>query len=213
MIWLQKGMFWPDTIGDAQCMPPDSVLYSGAILGFSIAAPVGPIGLLCIDQSLRRGRRAGFVCGLGAAAADFLYGILAAFGAGSFLYALQSYEAPLRWTGALFLLWIAISLLRPTSPQVAPTGGFLTTFALTLSNPLTILSFVAALSAVGVRNLQGTVQAISFVIGVFLGSAAWWLMLSTIAGSLRIDEAKRLWINRASAFVIACFALKALLAN
>jgi threonine/homoserine/homoserine lactone efflux protein len=194
----------------SRSMAADSVLFSGAVLGFSIAAPVGPIGLLCIDQSLRRGRRAGFACGLGAAAADFLYGILAAFGAGSFVYALQAYEVPLRWTGALFLLWIAFGLVRASSPSAsAKAGGFLTTFVLTLSNPMTILSFAAALSAVGLRNLQGVGSAIEFVIGVFVGSALWWLLLSAIAGSFRIDEPRRVWINRVSAVVIAGFAINA----
>ena len=173
----------------------------GAILGFSIAAPVGPIGVLCIRRTLAAGRWPGFLCGLGAASADAVYGLLAALG--------MSFVGG-RWmhlAGGLFLCYLGVRLFlsRPAAGEVS--GGFAATFALTLANPMTILSFAAMFA--GLRTSSPAL----LVAGVFAGSCTWWLLLSTAASLLHLDAAKMRWVNRASGVLVAGFGLVALLGN
>ena len=197
------------------------LLLRGLVIGVSIAAPVGPIGVLCIRRTLRDGRLAGFVSGLGAATADGLYGAVAAFGltAGSDL--LIRNQTPLRIVGGAFLLGLGARVVLTAARQtdeVADTkrksllAGYATTFALTVTNPLTILSFAAVFAGLGLvpRETEG---AGVLMLGVFLGSALWWLILATIAGLLRRRATDRVmpWINRISGSVIAAFGVLALL--
>ena len=171
------------------------MLFKGLILGFSIAAPVGPIGLLCIQRTLHHGRLHGFVSGLGAASADALYGLVAALGLtaiSTFLLGLQFW---LQLGGGLFLLWLGSRLLftkpaKSTTNQPEAGAGlaaaYTSIFLLTLANPVTILSFFALFAGLGINNPGGHSRgALALVIGVFLGSASWWLLLSFLAGLLR----------------------------
>lgn len=166
----------------------------GLILGFSVAAPVGPIGLLCIQRTLEHGRLHGFVSGIGAASADAVYGTVAALGLSAvtaFLIGLQSW---LQLGGGAFLLWFGLrtALTRPGSRTAGAadsrglTGAYVSVLLLTLANPATMLAFVAVFAGLGVgAQFGGHSSALLLVIGVFVGSAAWWLILSLISGMLR----------------------------
>ena len=194
------------------------VFASALLIGLSIAAPVGPIGLLTIQRSLEHGPRAGLATGLGAAAADAVYGAVGAYGVSWLIGALVAARVPLAVFGGTFLLWIAWRLARARpidrAAAAAPARNgwqyFATTFVLTLSNPSTILSFIAVFGSLAGRsalNAPGTV-----VLGVLLGSALWWLFLSTAVGRWRerFDVRWRRRINLASASVLAGFALSQL---
>lgn len=171
------------------------MLLKGFILGFSIAAPVGPIGLLCIQRTLQRGRLHGFVSGLGAATADALYGSIAAFGLTTVITLLISARLWLQLGGAAFLLWLGLKTLltRTPSPTTAASDqqsglahAFTTVLLLTLANPATILSFFAVFAGLDIDVSQGgRASALLLVAGVFAGSATWWLTLSFLAGLLR----------------------------
>jgi threonine/homoserine/homoserine lactone efflux protein len=169
-----------------------SALVRGAIVGFCVAAPVGPIGLLCIHQTLTRGRSYGFVAGLGAATADALYGVVAGFGFGVAQRFLVDHALAMRLGGAAFLTFLGVQALRarPTAAAEARLGGgharaWVTTLALTLSNPMTMMSFAAMLAG-NLSVAQPSPGAIArFVLGVFVGSAAWWLTLALLVGALR----------------------------
>ncbi len=188
----------------------------GLILGFSIAAPVGPIGVLCIRRTLQGGRWVGLFTGLGAASADALYGAVAAFGltlVSSFLLSIQVW---LRVVGGLFLLYLgARTFLSAPASHAAQAGSaglpgaYLSTFFLTLSNPATILSFLAIFAGLGIVRdaARSPVGAGILVLGVFIGSALWWLLLSGGVALLgpRLNAGALRWVNRVSGLLIAGF--------
>lgn len=192
---------------------------TGLAVGLSIAAPVGPVGLLCIQRTLSGGRACGFVTGLGAACADGFYGAVAGFGltiVSGFLTGAQDW---LKGLGGLFLLWLARRIFRqPGLPAVTEGAGrrlwaaFTSTFVLALTSPATILLFLGTFAALGLgRERQETAAALALVAGVFLGSALWWLFLSTATGFLRERIASRLTlVNRLSGLTIGTFGLAAL---
>lgn len=192
-----------------------ALFLSSLLIGLSIAAPVGPIGLLTIQRSLEHGPRAGLATGLGAAAADAVYGAIGAYGVSWLVNALVAARVPLALFGGAFLLWMAWQLVRaPAAERAASTaparGGwqyFASTFVLTLSNPATIISFIAIFGAMAGRASTGSPALM--VLGVLLGSALWWLMLSSAVGRLRerFDAVWRRRVNLISATVLAAFAL------
>jgi threonine/homoserine/homoserine lactone efflux protein len=198
-----------------------SPLLRGLILGFSIAAPVGPIGILCIRQTLERGWRTGLLTGLGAATADMLYGAVAAFGITFISQVLLAGQIWLRLAGGLFLLYLGIrTFLRqplPFSSKVQVRGGraaFLTTFFLTLTNPLTIIAFAAIIASLGASQPgAGFLSPLLLVLGVFLGSSAWWLVLSSSVNLFknRVGPNSMRWINRISGLMITAFGIAALI--
>ncbi|MEO6001723.1 MAG: LysE family transporter [Opitutus sp.] len=170
-------------------------LFQGLVIGFSIAAPVGPIGLLCIRRSMTNGRLVGFVSGLGAATADAGYGVIAVSGLSFVTRLLLDQRIWIQGLGGGFLFYLGLSMMRaqpPANRAVQPSdgaslaGAFTSTFLLTLSNPATILSFIAIFAGLGVigSGASGNTAAALLVVGVFLGSATWWLLLSGIAGWL-----------------------------
>lgn len=194
----------------------------GLAIGFSIAAPVGPIGVLCIRRTLAEGRAFGFISGLGAATADAVYGAIAGFGLTFLSGFLVREQGWLRLVGGLFLVYLGIRtfIARPTTSAgsgVSPTGGtalwaaYATTFALTLTNPMTILSFAAIFAGLGVAT-RDYASAGLLVTGVFAGSALWWLILSSAAGALRgrLRPESLRWVNRGAGAVITAFGLLAL---
>ncbi len=193
-----------------------SVLGRGLLLGFSIAAPVGPIGVLCIRRTLAQGRLTGFASGLGAATADALYGSIAAFGLTVISGALIGAQVGLRLVGGLFLCWLGIQTLQARPSPIAATapgqglaGAFASTLVLTLTNPITILSFAAVFAGLGVGSTGYYGAAALTVLGVFLGSAFWWLLLSGGVSLLRDRFGSRAmtWVNRLSGVVILGFGL------
>ena len=196
------------------------ILFAQSLLiGLSIAAPVGPIGLLVIQRTLQRGRVLGLATGLGAAVADAVYGAVGAFGVASLIHTLQSARVPLALGGGVFLLWLAWRtwLAEPlqSAAMVADArslfGCFAGTLMLTLSNPATIFSFIAVFGALGARGPATSPWLM--VAGVLIGSALWWLLLCTVVGRMRarFDRHWQRRINRASALLLAAFAIGQLL--
>jgi threonine/homoserine/homoserine lactone efflux protein len=162
-----------------------SFLIRGTIIGFSIAAPVGPIGVLCIRRSLQNGFRTGLYTGLGAATADALYGAVAAFGLTIISMMLLRFQFWLGIGGGIFLCYLGVRgiLAKPTAEPASAKDrnnlqAYLSTLFLTLTNPATILSFLAIFAGAGLSRAEHPVQAAAMVSGVFLGSAVWWLFLS-----------------------------------
>ncbi len=190
-------------------------LLKGLLIGFSIAAPVGPIGVLCIRRSLAGGRLVGFVSGLGAATADAMYGMVATLGLTALMHGLLAQRVWLQAGGGLFLLYLGIGTLRsrPASPTLATTAtaslgrAYATTLVLTLTNPMTILSFIAIFAGLGFGASSGGVDGALLVAGVFAGSAAWWLIASTTAGWLgaRLPHASLRAVNILAGTIIAGF--------
>jgi threonine/homoserine/homoserine lactone efflux protein len=161
-------------------------LFQGLLIGIAIAAPVGPIGVLCIQRTLAHGRRSGFVTGLGAATADGAYGAVAAFGLTGISYFLAAEQTFIRAIGGIFLAYLAVITLRAGNaqqPVAAERNGivsdYFSTLLLTIANPATIISFIAVFAAAGFGAVNGDLRNASLlVLGVFSGSALWWLILS-----------------------------------
>jgi threonine/homoserine/homoserine lactone efflux protein len=197
-----------------------ALVLRGFILGLAIAAPVGPIGVLCIRRTLARGRLFGFVSGLGAATADAIYGCIAALGLTVISALLVRQQDLLRLLGGLFLCYLGVRTLlaRPTDRSAEADGqgldgAYFSTLLLTLTNPITILSFVAVFAGLGVgRASNGYGAAAAIVLGVFLGSAAWWFLLSGGGGLVRgkFDARAMLWVNRISGVIILGVGIAAL---
>ncbi|MEM6255511.1 MAG: LysE family translocator [Cyanobacteria bacterium P01_D01_bin.156] len=194
------------------------LFFRGLILGFAIAAPVGPIGLLCIRRSLSYGTMAGLLSGLGAATADGVYGAVAAFGLAIVSNFLTDQAKWLGIIGGLFLCYLGITtfLSKPADKpaEISKTGlvgAYLSTFGLTLTNPATILSFILLFAGFAPSNL-GYTQAVVMVGGVFLGSALWWLMLSSGVSKLRhwLTPERLSWVNRVFGVLITGFGIAAL---
>lgn len=196
-------------------------LLRGLVIGFSIAAPVGPIGLLCIRRTLAEGRAFGFISGLGAATADAIYGCIAGFGLTFISTILVSGQAWLRLIGGVFLFYLGLKtfLARPAENAASAKGeGLLGAYAstcfLTLTNPITILSFAAIFAGLGLASPRGHyLSAGVLVLGVFIGSALWWLILSGGVGLFRTMFSPHglRWVNRVSGVIITGFGLVALL--
>jgi threonine/homoserine/homoserine lactone efflux protein len=201
-----------------------STFLRGLVIGFSIAAPVGPIGVLCIRRTLADGRAIGFASGLGAATADGLYGAVAAFGLSLVTNALVDQRRGLQAVGGIFLCYLGVrtwlSVPAATSSAAVDGRGLTTawasTFLLTLTNPTTIISFAAIFAGLGLgRSVSGPGAASLMVLGVFLGSALWWLILSAGVGLLRsaFTPDRLRWVNRCAGVIIAAFGVAALVSS
>jgi threonine/homoserine/homoserine lactone efflux protein len=192
-----------------------SVLARGLVLGFAVAATFGPIGLLCLRRTIASGFSIGFASGLGAATADAAYASLAAFSLSAITGLLVDQIVWLRLVGGLFLIYLGASTLRAQparsgSGSATPRGlveGFASTLVLTLSNPMTILSFVGIFAGVGLGGVESRSAAALLVVGVFAGSAAWWLILAAFASRLRERLTPRVFraVNVASGALILVF--------
>jgi len=200
-----------------------SFFLRGVAIGFSIAAPVGPIGVLCIRRTLAQGRLSGFASGLGAATADAAYGCIAGFGLTAVSNLLVSQQTWLRLIGGLFLCYLGVKTFFDKLAENGTVTGasgmisaYLSTLVLTLTNPMTILSFAAVFAGLGLGSgTENYPAAILLVSGVFAGSALWWLLLSGGVGLFRekLTNDHLRWVNRISAIVIAGFGLLALVSS
>jgi threonine/homoserine/homoserine lactone efflux protein len=196
-------------------------LVKGLIIGFSIAAPVGPIGVLCIRRTLAEGRAAGLLSGLGAATADAIYGFIAAFGLTYVSNLLMGYQTLIRLVGGLFLCYLGLRTYFSKPAQNAAwaegqglVGAYVSTFFLTLTNPMTILSFTAVFAGLGIGSATGDYpSATLLVLGVFGGSATWWLVLSGGVSVFRSKFTPRAmdWVNKLAGIVILGFGVVAVL--
>jgi len=187
----------------------------GLAIGFLLAAPVGPVGILCIRRALSNGRYAAFIAGLGAAFADTFYGAVAGLGLTVVSTFLVSHAAILRLVGGLFLLILGAHTYRHKTcnlPQ-QPTRGpgllrdFIATFLITLTNPGTILGAMGVFAAVGALDNRSQAGSGILILGVFGGSTLWWLILSAGASAVRSRFSPR-WLDRlnhASGVVLIVF--------
>ena len=198
-----------------------SFLIRGLIIGFSIAATVGPISVLCIQRTLHKGQLYGLISGLGVATADAVYGSIAGFGLTVIATFLVNQQGWIRLIGGLFLVYLGIKtiLSKPAERAAAAHannffGAYASTLLLTLTNPQTILSFAAIYAGIGVGGGKNSALSATLVVsGVFLGSTLWWCLLTGGVSLLRRKFTSRwlLWINRISGSVILLFGLLALL--
>ncbi|MCG5480133.1 LysE family translocator [Sinorhizobium alkalisoli] len=191
----------------------------GLVLGVAIAAPLGPIGLLCINRTLERGFWAGVAGGLGTALADATYAMLAAAGFAAFAATLATLSVPLGLIGGLFMLWLGWRGLRPTPTATAvevDSRGLArmvaATFLLTMGNPTTILSFAAIFAGLGLAAIGDRMNTSIVVAGVFLGSLAWWFALSAGVAFARAKLPERFaaWMSRFSGLILIGFGVAAL---
>src|SRR5229473_3556369 len=200
-----------------------SFFVRGLLIGFSIAATVGPMCILCIQRTLHKGQLYGLVSGLGIATADAVYGSIAAFGLTLITNFLVNQQGWVRLIGGLFLIYLGLKTVIAKPAERAATakangyfGAYASTFLLTLTNPMTILSFAAVFAGLGLgggaTNYAG---AALLVLGVFLGSALWWLFLSWGVGLFRekLNDEHFRWVNRISGTIIAGFGLLALVSS
>lgn len=204
------------------------MLGKGTLAGFIIAAPVGPVGVLCVQRTLLHGRLAGLSAGLGAACADALYGCIAAFGLSLISGWLEAHQTAFRLIGGGFLLVMAWRMLRaawlPPQAETAPArpliqlpirsegliAGLVSTFILTATNPITIVAFLGIFAFFGIGSFGlSNEMAAWLVLGVFAGSSVWWLSLAGLAGAFRqrLGNGGLKWINGLSGLLMLGFGL------
>ncbi len=187
------------------------IFLKGIFIGFAMAVPIGPVGIMCIRRTLTQGRLRGLIIGLGAATADFIYGCIAAFGLTIISDTLVNHRVWIRLAGGILLLYLGIKTFRkiPTDPKI-PTNNsglfktYLTAFVITLTNPLTIFAFLAVFTALGLGSDLGNFSASALVAGVFLGSALWFLVLSSVVTLFRkkLDLEGLGWVNKIAGLLI-----------
>lgn len=192
------------------------VLLKGVGVGVAVAAPVGPIGLLCIKRTLADGRATGLASGLGAASADAVYGFMVAAGLAA-TGLLVSYAGPMQIFGGTLIAILGLMSIRAflksgdARAKAADAkevrgmiSAYATTFALTISNPMTILAFVALVAGLGASAASSPSAPFILVAGVFFGSALWWLFLVTAAASVRsrITPRATRWLDLLSGIVL-----------
>lgn len=198
-----------------------SFLARGLVVGFAIAMAVGPISVLTIRRTIAHGRVYGLVSGMGVALADASYAGIAAFGLTALTSTLVGGRVALGVVGGAFLVWLAIRTIRARpAERVAEAddrpglpAAFLSIYGLTMTNPMTILSFAGIFAGLGLAG-HGGMDAALLTIGVFLGSALWWVVLTAVVGRLRsrVTPWALAWVNRVSGAVLLVFGIFAIVA-
>ncbi len=174
----------------------DYLFLRGVAIGFAIAAPIGPVGLLCIRKALADGRLAAFVAGLGAALADTFFGAVVGLGLGAVSHFIADHTTWLKIVGGLFMLGLGIHTWRAAASDMDmesdPDSGpgmakdFLSTFVITITNPGTILGVIGVFAALGASaKPQGVEDQALLVGGIFSGSALWWAVLAELTIAIR----------------------------
>ena len=183
----------------------------GIAIGFFMAIPIGPIGIMCIRKTLTEGRLSGLIIGLGAATADLFYGFVAAFGLTIISDTLNSHRFWIRIIGGalLFFLGIKTFLAQPKDPKLKISGSgrlrsFFTVVVLTLTNPITIFAFIAVFAAFGLGDGLSFFSAVVLVAGVFIGSCLWFFLLTsgTILFRKKLDLDGLKWVNKIAGILI-----------
>jgi len=187
----------------------------GLAAGLIIAAPVGPVNVLCIRRTIEKGWKSGIVSGFGAALADTLYGAVAGFSITLVIQFVLREEFWIRLIGGILLIGIGAVYYR-TSPASLQTGDdssthsdFISTLLLTATNPTTVLSFLAVLATLGLGRHRPLWQTSVLVGGIFCGSMAWWTILATGVNLLRskVTDRSMRWMNRVAGVAIGAFGL------
>ncbi len=194
-----------------QIIEAPELLIRGVIAGLIIAAPVGPVNVICMRRAILSGWRAGVISGFGSASADVIYGAIAGF---SITFIIQFLIRELFWIraiGGILLVTIGVWFFfrDPGSfqPKDDDGGSFQSTFWLTLTNPTTVLSFIAVLAALGMDQHRKWWLTVFLVAGIFCGSMLWWIVLSGIMSALRnrFNDRGLLWMNRIAGLAIGGF--------
>jgi len=192
------------------------LLLRGLIAGFAIAAPVGPVNVLCISRTLTKGRAAGLISGLGAALADAFYGSIAGFSITLVIQFLIREQFWIRLVGGILLLLIGVIYYfkppRKLSEHKNEESGhsdFVSTLLLTLTNPTTVLSFMAVLAGLGMSHARASWLTLMLVMGMFFGSLLWWVLLVNTVNRFRdrFDDRAMLWMNRIAGVAIGGFGI------
>ncbi|WP_022726693.1 LysE family translocator [Fodinicurvata sediminis] len=181
------------------------------VIGFALAIPLGPIGLLCIERTLSRGIGAGLSTGLGVAVADAIFAALVAYGARWVADEMLPYRDLLRYAGGLVIILLGVRTCLQSPKTRLPRGvslsgsTFLTSFMLTLANPLVLVGFIAIFAALDLGEvIQSNQQALQVIGGIFLGSMVWWLCLTGLMAAIRHHLGQRtlVWLNRGAGAVL-----------
>jgi threonine/homoserine/homoserine lactone efflux protein len=192
------------------------LLLRGALAGLAISAPVGPVNVLCVSRTIAKGRLAGIISGLGAAAADTVYGAVAGFSISFIINWLIREEFWIRLLGGILLIAIGVTYyfkrpksLRESARQNSAGSDVVTTFLLALTNPTTTLSFLAVLAVLGLGDHRSPLLTLFLVLGIFVGAMFWWTLLALISGHFRdrFTDNSVIWMNRIAAFAISLFGL------
>lgn len=192
------------------------LLLRGAAAGFAISAPVGPVNVLCASRTLTKGWWAGLISSLGAAAADTFYGAIAGFSISIVINFLLREKSNLQLYGGILLVLIGVwYFFRPPASlskereREATHSDFVTTLLLNLTNPTTVLSFLAVLAVLGLSEHRPAGLTLVMIAGIFAGSMAWWLILIGITYRLRdkFDDRAMHWMNRVAGMAIGAFGL------
>ncbi|MGF6570643.1 threonine/homoserine/homoserine lactone efflux protein [Paraburkholderia sp. GAS333] len=204
-------------------MSTTSLFFTAAGVGLAIAAPVGPMGMLCIRRTLTGGPRAGLAIGFGIATGDAAYGLIAALGLVGISQFMLAYDRPLHLIAGLFLLYLGVRTLlqKPATDttngngdgklaQVGRAGAlraYASSLLLTLTNPQTVIMFAALFTTLAPRGAFSSTIALTTVGGVFCGSIAWWCFLVTVVSLARhaIGSRLRVAIDRIVGFTLAAF--------
>jgi len=195
-------------------------LFTGMLIGLFLAAPIGPIDLLCIHRSLTYGIRAGFLTGFGAAFADVIYGGIAAFGMTEFTYLINQYRFGIQLIGGIILICFGIVIFRKKPIEYSDDvtnqsnwAAFLMTFFIVLTSPMTLISFVAAFTLLGVQfDELNVINATLLTVGVFLGSTLWWIILSSVVHLFKTKfiHVHLLWLNKLTGCLLFLFGISAI---
>jgi threonine/homoserine/homoserine lactone efflux protein len=194
-------------------------IWKGIVVGLSASIPLGPIGVLCIQRTLNKGRVSGFVSGFGAAAADGLFAIIAGFGISIIIDSVVEYQLYLKAAGGIILFVMGIRLLY-ANPAIdlrrqlkkkkkGLFGDFLSIFILTISNPIGVFVFIAVFAGFDLVVKDSTASVLVLVAGVLLGAALWWFALSGFVSLFRhkFRLRKLLLVNRIAGVLVIAFGL------
>lgn len=186
-------------------------LLKGVLIGVSVSAPLGPIGVLCIQKTITKGRAAGFISGTGAVFGDTLYAIIAGFGVSFISDFLLANQLLLQVFGGLLLFFFGWKVFhsQPTpanckKPSDNYLKNFLSVFMLTISNPITVLFFGAVFTGLGIAGSGNEWTTALVIFGVFMGTVLWWYVLSSIVSRFRNKFGRKTVkkINRTSGVLI-----------
>jgi threonine/homoserine/homoserine lactone efflux protein len=194
------------------------LLLRGAIAGLAISAPVGPVNVLCVSRTIRRGPRAGLISGLGAATADTIFGAIAGFSISVVIGLLIRNEFWIRLVGGILLIGIGTHYYfkRAVAPRREPVGSahseYVTALLLNLTNPTTILSFLAVLAGLGMRHHREWWLTLLVVAGIFLGAMIWWSAIALLANRFResFNQRAMLRMNQIAGLAIGGFGMATL---
>lgn len=191
-------------------------LLKGMIAGLAISASVGPVNVLCFSRTLAKGPRSGFISGLGAAAADTIYGAIAGFSIHAVIGFLMRDESGIRLVGGSLLIAVGIwyyfrrpRKLQEVQQDDSAQSDFTSAFLLNLTNPTTVLSFLAVLAALGLYGQRPWWQGLLLVGGIFVAAVLWWMCLAAVAGHFRdrVTDRTMVWMNRVAGIAIGGFGL------